>query len=86
MIMYVNLYSLFAQYTTSLEYNIHSSGTNSHDVQTSMLRPLQIMFIPIGWQKLFQAAITAAKKRCSDNLTAAIVVSDIQESIRHFFN
>ena len=39
---------------------IHSSGANSHVVQISMLRPLQIMFIPIGWQKLFQAAITAA--------------------------
>ena len=39
---------------------IHSSGANSHVVQISMLRPLQLMFIPIGWQKLFQAAITAA--------------------------
>ena len=38
----------------------HSSGANSHLVQISMLRPLQLMFIPIGWQKLFQAAITAA--------------------------
>ena len=39
---------------------IHSSGANSHLVQISMLRPLQFMFIPIGWQELFQAAITTA--------------------------
>ena len=39
---------------------IHSSGANSHVVQILMLRPMQIMFIPIGWQKLFKAAITAA--------------------------
>ena len=36
----------------------HSSGANSHLVQISMLRPFQLMFILIGWQKLFQAAIT----------------------------
>ena len=39
---------------------IDSSGANSHLIQIFMLRPLQIMFIPIGWQKLFQATITTA--------------------------
>ena len=45
-------------YCKSIFNHIHSSGANSHLVQISMLRPFQLMFIPIGWQKLFQAAIT----------------------------
>ena len=57
--------SIIVAYTTNTVlseegYPIHNSGANSHVVQISMLHPLQIMFIPIGWQKLFQAAITAA--------------------------
>ena len=56
----VRVWSLEAKKCIKVGILVHSSGANSHVVQISMLHPLHIMFIPIGWQKLFQAAITAA--------------------------
>ena len=53
--------------------------------RTLRFRWYALMFIPIGWQKLFQAA-NYGEQLCSDNLTTAIIVTTIQETIRHFFN
>ena len=66
--------------------NIHSSGVNSHLVPDFNVTPTSAHVYSNWLAKPVSGCNNYGKQCFSDNLTAAIVVSDIQESLRHFFN